>query len=59
MTPATIERALAFAARLAALAGEAAPTLVRVRALCAAEGVHAPALEELAALIAAPRAGRK
>jgi histidyl-tRNA synthetase len=51
--PATIERALAFATRLAALAGEAAPTLARARALCAAEGVHAPALEELAALIAA------
>ncbi|MCS6802018.1 MAG: ATP phosphoribosyltransferase regulatory subunit [Chloroflexota bacterium] len=55
--PATVERALQFAGRFAALHGAAEPTIQRARALLAAEGLAAPSLSDLEALVAAARRG--
>jgi histidyl-tRNA synthetase len=54
--PVTVERAIQFAARLAALHGSAEPTIARARALLTAEGLVAPSLSELGALVEAARA---
>jgi histidyl-tRNA synthetase len=55
--PATVERALRFASRLAALHGEAGPTIERARGLLTAEGLAATSLAELEALVAAMHRG--